>query len=74
MYFCDKIQDGYDIHHICRNKLCVNPAHLQAVSKKEHGKLDLKTHCLRGHEFTESNTYRNNNKRYCRECYRVRYK
>jgi len=36
---------------------------------------ELKTHCIRGHEFTESNTYiRYNGSRMCRTCNRLRTK
>ena len=28
---------GYRIHHLCRNKWCVNPAHLIAVDAHTHG-------------------------------------
>ena len=72
--FVDNIPEGYDIHHVCKNKLCVNPAHLQAVSKKEHGRLDLKTHCKYKHEFTPENTYKRKGKRWCKICARNRYK
>jgi len=74
LLYVDNIPEGYDIHHICKNKLCVNPAHLQAVSKKEHGRLDLKTHCKYGHEFTPENTYKRDNKRWCKVCASNRYK
>lgn len=30
------IPDGYEIHHLCWNRLCVNPEHLLAISKLEH--------------------------------------
>ncbi len=34
---------------------------------------ELKTHCLRGHEFTEANTYRpKQGGRVCRQCHRER--
>ena len=73
LYVGDIIK-GNDIHHICKNKLCVNPSHLKSVSKKEHGKLDLKTHCKYGHEFTPDNTYKRKGKRWCKICAGNRYK
>jgi hypothetical protein len=30
------IPDGLQIDHLCRNKVCVNPAHLEAVTQKEN--------------------------------------
>jgi hypothetical protein len=34
------------IHHICGNKKCINPLHLQAMSAKEHAKLHEYRHLL----------------------------
>jgi hypothetical protein len=33
------IPDGHDVHHVCRNQLCLNPFHLQAIPAAEHRRL-----------------------------------
>jgi hypothetical protein len=55
------IADGLTLDHLCRNTSCVNPAHLEPVTREENalrGSRNAgKTHCDQGHEFTELNTY-----------------
>jgi hypothetical protein len=34
-----EIPECYELHHVCGNKLCVNPAHLKPVTPKEHKRL-----------------------------------
>lgn len=78
-----EIQQGLEIDHLCRNTLCVNPDHLEAVTHSENVKRGTswhkvakiqkdKTHCPQGHEYTKENTYMHNNQRHCRECVRNR--
>ena len=68
------IPDGLVIDHLCKNTLCVNPDHLEAVTNKENimrSEYKEKTHCPHGHEYTKENTYLNGKKKTCRECGRI---
>lgn len=70
------IPEGQQIHHVCRNKACVNPDHLQVVTPRQNTMLDdtparrnaEKTHCKHGHEFTPENTIIRADGRECRAC------
>lgn len=60
-----EIPDEYHVDHLCFNKLCVKPAHLEAVTAKvnirraqmHYGIGCAVTHCPQGHEYTPENTY-----------------
>ncbi|MDN5929664.1 MAG: HNH endonuclease [Pseudonocardia sp.] len=69
------IPAGLEIDHLCRQTMCVNPAHLEPVTRLENirRRYALQTHCKHGHVFDESNTYwRPNGRRDCRACFRDR--
>jgi hypothetical protein len=73
------IPDGLEIDHLCRVTFCVNPDHLEAVTKSVHAlrgdgrwvtkaRFAMQTHCRHGHLYDEANTMISGGKRYCRTC------
>jgi len=67
------IPTGMQIDHLCRNRFCVNPAHLDPVDNDEnmYRRVLARAHCKNGHPFDEKNTYVNPNRgrfRVCRKC------
>lgn len=73
-----KIPDGKVLDHLCRNRRCVNPDHLEPVTLSENilrGESPTainarKTHCDNGHEFTDENTRVYRGYRICKICAR----
>lgn len=71
------IPRGLVLDHLCRNKLCVNPAHLEPVTQRENvlrgegisAREARQTHCFRGHPFTGLDI---RGHRTCHVCGRIR--
>lgn len=76
------VPDGLDLDHLCRVRRCVNPAHLEPVTRSVNilrglipgivrARSAAVTHCPKGHEYTPENVYVDRNGcRMCRECMR----
>ena len=79
------IHEGLEIDHLCRNRACCNPEHLEPVTKAENARRTpkgqrgqnraaievAKTHCPSGHPYDDANTYVNDRgHRWCRACRR----
>jgi len=77
-HFVGPIPKGLQLDHLCRNRACVNPSHLEPVTPRENvmrgeGPASVnarKTRCDKGHPLTGENVgiHGTTGNRYCRAC------
>lgn len=73
------IPDGLHLDHLCRNRACCNPWHLEPVTcavNVRRGAIGAKTHCPSGHPLSGDNLYshidsRGYSRRFCRACRQI---
>jgi hypothetical protein len=76
------VPDGLEIDHLCRMRCCVNPEHMEPVTKAENARRGIvghnssaKTHCPQGHAYTADNLVkirtRSRTNRICLTCSRL---
>lgn len=74
------IPEGLDLDHLCRVRRCVNPWHLEPVTRRENSLRGASprirsywtNRCKRGHPFDEANTIIQQDGRTCRTCREAR--
>lgn len=82
-----QVPDGLELDHLCRVRCCINPAHLEPVTKivnvrrgiaglKHKARQAAKSCCPRGHPYSGDNLFvrQRTGYRECRECMRQRAK
>lgn len=70
--FVGPIPEGMEIDHVCRVTNCIQPTHLEPVTRAENMKRAQKTVCKRGHPLSGKNISTSNGTRQCLKCRAIR--
>ena len=75
--FTGPLIDELEMDHICENRGCINPAHIQQISHGDNIRNGARwrhkkdNHCIHGHKYTEENTQiRADGRKRCATCRR----
>ncbi|MGW1039894.1 HNH endonuclease signature motif containing protein [Streptomyces sp. NPDC002547] len=80
LHYVGPVLEGLDLDHLCRVRRCVNPAHLEPVTRRVNlgrgirpGRSQAaRTHCPKGHPYDAENTTTYRGQRKCKTCHRER--
>lgn len=71
------IPEGLVVDHLCRVRHCMNPDHMELVTRAENvmrgygppARYARQSHCSKGHPLSGENLYESRGRRYCRACF-----